>query len=64
MPATAGALVAGAYHELSRFSRADLRGARLAAVDGARSLRGTWMDAHQLAVLAPALAAGLGIRVM
>ena len=41
----------------------DLRGARIAAVEGLDGLRGTWITAAQLDGLAPALAEQLGIRV-
>ncbi|MDF1605372.1 pentapeptide repeat-containing protein [Nocardioides sp. YIM 152315] len=41
----------------------DLRGAHLESIDGLTSLRGATIDTDQLTLLAPLLAAGLGLRV-
>jgi hypothetical protein len=56
---TVGTLVVG--H--ARLSDVDLRGARIDVVEGLSGLRGTWVTADQLTLLAPSLAAALGITV-
>ena len=56
---TVGTLVVG--H--ARLADVDLRGARVEVVEGLPGLRGTWLTPEQLTLLAPALAAALGITI-
>ena len=54
-----GSLVVG--H--ARLTDVDVRGARIDVVEGLSGLRGTWLTSEQLTLLAPSLAAALGITV-
>ena len=47
----------------SSLTDVDLRGARLASVDGVPGLRGATVTPRQLEALAPLLAQGLGLHV-
>jgi uncharacterized protein YjbI with pentapeptide repeats len=56
---TLGTLVVG--H--ARLTDVDLRGARVEVVEGLTGLRGSWLTPEQLTLLAPSLAAALGITI-